>query len=76
VAVRAQDSARDGQIVAAIVPNETTGDDEATIKVLRFHKGRVWLEPRNAGYPQIPYSEASIIGVVVAVLRSTRPASP
>lgn len=70
VAVRAQQTADDGQVVAALVRNATTGEDEATIKVLRRHKSRAWLEPRNRGYPQIPYREAAILGVVVAVLRS------
>lgn len=76
VIVRSQSTAYDGQIVAALIQNETTGDNEATVKVLRRHKGRVWLEPRNAGYPQIPYNEASILGVVIAVLRSLSPTSP
>jgi repressor LexA len=54
---------------AAKIIIETTGENEATVKVLRRHKGRIWLEPRNAGYPQIPGDEATIIGIVVAVLR-------
>jgi repressor LexA len=75
VAIRSQPTAEDGQIVAALIRNETTGDDEATVKVLRRHKGRTWLEPRNAGYPQIPGNEATIIGIVVAVLRRVNTAS-
>jgi repressor LexA len=69
VAIRSQPTAGDGQIVAALIRNETTGENEATVKVLRRHRGRIWLEPRNAGYPQIPGNEATIIGIVVAVLR-------
>jgi repressor LexA len=69
VTIRSQPTANDGQIVAALIRNETTGENEATVKVLRRHKGRIWLEPRNAGYPQIPGDEATIIGIVVAVLR-------
>jgi repressor LexA len=69
VVIRSQPTAGDGQIVAALIRNETTGDSEATVKVLRRHRGRVWLEPRNAGYPQIPGNEATIIGIVVAVVR-------
>lgn len=75
VVIRSQQAADDGQIVAALVQNETTGENEATVKILRRHKGRVWLEPRNAGYPQIPGEEATIMGIVVGVLRRMAPAS-
>jgi repressor LexA len=75
VVIRSQQNAEDGQIVAALVQNDVTGENEATVKILRRHKGRVWLEPRNAGYPQIPGNEATIIGVVVSVLRRLKPAS-
>jgi repressor LexA len=75
VAIRSQPTAADGEIVAALIRNETTGDDEATVKVLRRHRGRVWLEPRNAGYPQIPGHEATLIGIVVAVLRKVNTAA-
>jgi repressor LexA len=75
VVIRSQRTAEDGQIVAALIKNESTGDSEATVKVLRRHKGRVWLEPRNAGYPQIPGNEATIIGTVVSVLRRVQAAS-
>jgi repressor LexA len=75
VVIRSQRTAEDGQVVAALIKNETTGDDEATVKVLRRHKGRTWLEPRNAGYPQIPGNEATIIGIVVSVLRRVKTAS-
>ena len=75
VVIRSQRTAEDGQIVAALIKNETTGDNEATVKVLRRHRGRVWLEPRNAGYPQIPGNEATIIGTVVSVLRRVQTAS-
>lgn len=75
VVIRSQQTAGDGQVVAALVRNELTGEDEATVKILRHHRGRVWLEPRNAGYPQIPGDEATIIGIVVAILRRLKPAS-
>lgn len=74
VVIRSQQTADDRQIVAALVQNETTGENEATVKILRRHKGRVWLEPRNAGYPQIPGDEATIIGIVVGVVRRVKPA--
>lgn len=75
VVIRSQQTAEDGQIVAALVQNGATGENEATVKILRRHKGRVWLEPRNAGYPQIPGNEATIIGIVVSVLRRLNPTS-
>lgn len=73
VVIRSQQTADDRQIVAALVQNESTGENEATVKILRRHKGRVWLEPRNAGYPQIPGDEATIIGIVVGVVRRVKP---
>ncbi|WP_369025175.1 transcriptional repressor LexA [Qipengyuania sp. RANM35] len=47
--VRRTDSARDGEIVVALVDNE-----EATLKYLRREAGRVRLDPANGAYePQI-----------------------
>ena len=69
VVVRQQDAADDGQTVAALI------DNEATIKVLRHHAGQAWLMPCNAAYPPVPGDQASVLGVVVAVLRSLKPTS-
>jgi repressor LexA len=63
IAVRHQSTAGDGQTVAALI------EDEATVKVVRHHEGRVWLEPRNPNYTPILGDQASILGIVVAVLR-------
>ncbi|MEU3510959.1 transcriptional repressor LexA [Streptomyces longwoodensis] len=63
VTVRRQDSADQGDIVAALL------EDEATVKVLRRQEGRVWLMPRNPAYDPIPGDEARILGKVVGVLR-------
>ncbi|MCX4404850.1 transcriptional repressor LexA [Streptomyces sp. NPDC059837] len=63
VAVRRQDSADHGDIVAALL------EDEATVKVLRRQDGRVWLMPRNPAYEPIPGDQAQILGKVVGVLR-------
>ncbi|MEV0183484.1 transcriptional repressor LexA [Streptomyces sp. NPDC050625] len=63
VAVRRQDSADHGDIVAALL------EDEATVKVLRRQEGRVWLMPRNPAYEPIPGEQAQILGKVVGVLR-------
>ncbi|MER6081254.1 transcriptional repressor LexA [Streptomyces sp. NPDC001833] len=63
VAVKRQDSADHGDIVAALL------DDAATVKVLRRQDGRVWLMPRNPAYDPIPGDDARILGKVVGVLR-------
>lgn len=63
VTVKRQDSADHGDIVAALL------GDEATVKVLRRHDGKVWLMPRNSAYAPIPGDDARILGKVVGVLR-------
>ncbi|WP_425467260.1 transcriptional repressor LexA [Rarobacter incanus] len=64
VVVRSQPVAESGQIVAALL------DDEATVKTLRRADGHVWLIPHNEQYLPINGDQATIIGIVVAVLRS------
>lgn len=64
VVVRAQATADDGQVVAAMI------DGEATVKVLSHSDGHVWLLPRNADYSPIPGDEATVLGRVVTVIRS------
>jgi repressor LexA len=64
VVVRQQSEAHSGQIVAAMI------DDEATVKVYRRRNGHVFLEPRNPEYEVIDGDKATILGVVVSVLRS------
>lgn len=64
VVVRAQATAEDGQVVAAMI------EGEATVKVLSHTGGHVWLMPRNADYSPIPGDEATILGRVVTVIRS------
>lgn len=63
VVVRQQNTANDGEIVAALL------DDEATIKVLSHQDGHVWLLPRNLAYAPIDGDESTILGRVVSVLR-------
>ncbi|MFJ3904902.1 transcriptional repressor LexA [Streptomyces sp. NPDC090025] len=63
VVVRAQDTADDGDIVAALL------DGEATVKRLAHQGGHVWLKPANPSYEPIPGDEAAILGKVVSVLR-------
>ncbi|MFD0686207.1 transcriptional repressor LexA [Actinomadura fibrosa] len=64
VVVRQQHEAHSGQIVAAMI------DGEATVKVFRRRGGHVLLEPRNPAYDVIDGDEATVLGVVVSVLRS------
>jgi repressor LexA len=63
VVVRQQPEAASGQVVAAMI------DGEATVKTLRRRDGRVWLQPENPAYEPIPGDDATILGIVTAVLR-------
>ena len=53
--IRRTDTARDGEIVVALVDNE-----EATLKFLRRENGRVRLDPANASYEAQIYSPAQV----------------
>ncbi len=65
VVVKRQETARDGQVIAALVNGE-----EATVKRLQRLDGRVVLKAENPDYPPMVFSEGvEILGVVVAVLR-------
>ncbi|MDL4815087.1 transcriptional repressor LexA [Actinomadura opuntiae] len=64
VVVRQQPEAHSGQIVAAMI------DGEATVKVYRRRGGHVLLEPRNPAYEVIDGDDATVLGIVVSVLRS------
>ena len=66
VVVRRQDTARDGEIVVALVR------DEATVKRLRLRAGRIELHPENAAFAPIVLhgdAEVRILGRVVEVRR-------
>lgn len=64
--VKRTDTARDGEIVVALIRNE-----EATLKYLRRENGRVRLDPANGAYePQIyDPSEVAIQGKLAGLLR-------
>ncbi|MFC4223245.1 transcriptional repressor LexA [Lysinibacter cavernae] len=64
VVVRQQQTAENGDIVAAML------DDEATVKVFRQRDGHTWLLPRNTAFEPILGDYAQVLGKVVAVLRS------
>ena len=63
VIVRRQETADNHAIVVAML------EDEATVKRLLLKKGQVWLMPENPAYDPIDGSQASILGLVVAVYR-------
>jgi len=63
VVVRQQQTANNGDIVAALL------DTEATVKTFKRTDGQVWLLPHNPAYDPIDGNHASILGKVVAVLR-------
>ena len=64
--VKRTDSARDGEIVVALVRNE-----EATLKYLRRENGMIRLDPANGAYdPQIyPAHEVQVQGKLAGLLR-------
>ncbi|MDR2983422.1 MAG: transcriptional repressor LexA [Nocardiopsaceae bacterium] len=63
VVVRQQETAENGEIVAAMI------EGEATVKTLKRSDGHVWLIPHNPAYTPILGDDAQILGKVVAVLR-------
>ncbi|WP_437582181.1 transcriptional repressor LexA [Paramicrobacterium sp. CJ85] len=64
VVVRQQNTAENGDIVAAML------DGEATVKVFRQRDGHTWLLPRNTAFEPILGDESEVLGKVVAVLRA------
>jgi repressor LexA len=64
VVVRQQQTAENGDIVAALL------EDEATVKTFKQRDGHNWLLPRNSSFEPILGDRAVILGKVVAVLRS------
>ena len=64
VVVREQQTAENGDIVAAML------NDEATVKVFKQRDGKTWLLPRNSEYEPIDGDYAKVLGKVVAVIRS------
>lgn len=70
VIVRQQPTAHSGEIVAAMIPNEYSGDAEATVKTIRHRGSAIYLEPANpALQPFEAPSGTEILGKVVAVFR-------
>jgi repressor LexA len=63
VVVRQEQTAENGEIVAALL------DGEATVKTFQRKDGKVWLLPHNDAYDPIDGTHATILGKVTAVLR-------
>lgn len=63
VVVRQEQTASNGEIVAALI------DGEATVKTFQRKDGKVWLLPHNDAYDPIDGTNASILGKVVTVIR-------
>ena len=64
VVVRRQQSANNGDIVAALL------NDEATVKTFRQLDGHTWLLPQNTQYEPILGDHATVMGKVVSVMRT------
>jgi repressor LexA len=64
--VKRTDTARDGEIVVALVRNE-----EATLKYLRRQDGKICLDPANAAYEAQIYlpEEVQVQGKLAGLLR-------
>lgn len=63
VIVRPQPTALEGQIVVALL------GDEATVKRIHFENSNILLMPENPNYRPINGTDASILGIVKAVMR-------
>jgi repressor LexA len=63
VVIRQEQTANNGDIVAAML------DGEATVKTFQRKDGQVWLLPHNEAYDPIDGTYATILGIVTAVLR-------
>lgn len=63
VVIRQEQTASNGDIVAALI------DGEATVKTFKRKDGNVWLMPHNDAFEPIDGNNASILGIVTAVLR-------
>lgn len=63
VVIRQQNTAENGEIVAAMI------DGEATVKTFKRKDGHIWLMPHNELFQPIPGDDAAILGKVVTVMR-------
>lgn len=64
VVCQKRNTARDGEIVVALLP-----DGEATLKRIYREPGRIRLQPANAAYEPIYTRQVDIQGVVIGLVR-------
>jgi repressor LexA len=70
VVVSRQDTARDGEVVVALVGDDESAD-EATVKTLHREKdGRIRLQPANSALEPLFPAHVQILGKVTGVFRS------
>jgi repressor LexA len=70
VVVCRQDTARDGEVVVALVGDDESAD-EATVKTLHREKdGRIRLQPANSALEPLYPAHVQILGKVTGVFRS------
>ncbi len=62
--IHRQSTAREGEIVAALVDGE-----DATLKYFHRDQGRFRLEPANSSMKPIYSTQVEILGVLVGVIR-------
>ena len=63
IIVKQQESARNGEIVVALV------DDSATVKRFYKEKGRYRLQPENDALEPIIVDDVQILGIVIGLVR-------
>jgi repressor LexA len=69
VLIQPADSARDGEIVVALLPDETTGSLKATLKRFFREADAVRLQPENDALEPIRVRDVVIQGRVIGVVR-------
>jgi repressor LexA len=69
VVVRSQATARDGEIVVAIVGQEDQAEAEATVKRYFRERDHIRLEPENESFEPIRSPDVKIAGRVIGVFR-------
>ena len=69
VVVAPAKTAKNGEIVVAMMPDESTGGLKATLKTFYREKGRIRLQPANATMKPIYVKDVEIQGKVVGVVR-------
>jgi repressor LexA len=69
VVVRSQETARNGEIVVAIVGQEDEAEAEATVKRYFRERDHIRLEPENESFEPIRSPDVKIAGRVIGVFR-------